>query len=125
MAGTKSTLVALLGVVLAGCSYIPVIPGATPYKMEIQQGNFVSQEMISRLQLGMTREQVRFVLGTPLVTDIFRTNRWDYIYSRQAAGGLSTERRYFSVYFEDAKLTRIEGDVIPQGGAGRASTGKP
>ncbi len=110
----------LLAALGAGCSYIPTIPGTTPYKMEIQQGNFVTQDMISRLKPGMTRDQVKFVLGTPLVADMFHADRWDYIYAREPMGGGRLEQRRFALFFEDAKLKRIEGDVVPQGLEGPA-----
>jgi len=84
----------------------------TPYRMDIQQGNYVSQEMVSQLRSGMTREQVRFVLGTPLLTDIFHADRWDYVYYRDVAGGAREERK-IAVIFQDGKLARIEGDVVP------------
>jgi outer membrane protein assembly factor BamE len=84
----------------------------TPYRIEIQQGNFVSQEMVSQLKPGMTREQVRFVLGTPLVADIFHADRWDYPYYRDVPGK-PREQRKFSVFFEDGKLARVTGDVVP------------
>src|SRR3954468_23467682 len=71
---------------LAACG-VPRIPGLTPFKPEIQQGNYVSQEMISQVTPGMSREQVRFILGTPLLTDIFHTDRWDYVYWREAESG--------------------------------------
>jgi outer membrane protein assembly factor BamE len=100
--------------VLSACGYVPTIPGFTPYKMEIQQGNFVDQEMIARLKPGMTREQVRFILGTPLVSDLFHADRWDYVFSRRPAGGGATEQRRFAVFFEEGKLARIEGDVVPR-----------
>ena len=98
---------------LAGCSNIPVprIPGLAPYKIDIQQGNFVTQEMVSQLKPGMTRDQVRNALGTPLLTDIFHANRWDYIYSKVAADG-TTEKRKLAVFFDGDKLTRVEGDVV-------------
>ena len=83
----------------------------TPYRMEIQQGNYVSQEMVSQLRPGMTREQVRFVLGTPLLTDIFHADRWDYVFYRDAGG--AREERKLTVVFADGKLTRVEGDVVP------------
>ena len=79
-----SFLALALVILLPACSYVPRIPGVTPYKIEIQQGNFVSQDMVSQLKPGMTKEQVRFVLGTPLVTDIFHPDRWDYLYWREA-----------------------------------------
>ena len=113
----------LIYVMLAGCTYVPTIPGVTPYKMEIQQGNYVTQDMVSKLKVGMTREQVRFVLGTPLITDIFRTDRWDYVYRRTAEGGLASEQRRIAVYFEDAKLVRVEGDIVAA--PGESNTARP
>lgn len=80
--------------------------------MEIQQGNYVSQEMVSQLKPGMSKEQVRYVLGTPLVTDIFHADRWDYVYFRDIQGR-GREERKIAVTFEDGKLARILGDVVP------------
>ncbi|MFN7086812.1 MAG: outer membrane protein assembly factor BamE [Burkholderiales bacterium] len=96
---------------LTGCSGVPAVPGIGPYKIDVQQGNYVNQEMVARLKPGMTRSQVRFVLGTPLVVDVFRTNRWDYVYVYEKAGKLA-EHRKLTVIFEDDKLARIEGDVV-------------
>ena len=83
-----------------------------PYRMEIQQGNFITQEMVSQLKLGQTREQVRFILGSPLVTDIFRTDRWDYVFARRRVNSSEVEQRRIVVFFVDGKLVRIEGDVV-------------
>jgi outer membrane protein assembly factor BamE len=99
----------LVALLVAGCTYVPLI---TPYKMDIQQGNVVTQEMVARLERGMTRGQVRFTLGTPLVVDPFRTDRWDYVYLLMKQGVL-TEQRRIVVVFKDDKLDRIEGDVVP------------
>jgi outer membrane protein assembly factor BamE len=104
----------LLALAVAGCSYVPRIPGITPYKMEIQQGNFVSQEMVSQLKRGMSKEEVRLVLGTPLLTDIFHADRWDYVYWRERPDG-TLERRKLAVYFRDGKLSHLDGDVISAG----------
>jgi len=98
---------------------VPKVPGVTPYRMVIQQGNFVSQEMVSQLKLGMTKEQVRYVLGTPLVTDIFHADRWDYVFYRELADG-KREQRNLSVIFEKDKLARVLGDLLPSDGAARA-----
>ena len=98
---------------------VPKVPGVTPYRMVIQQGNFVSQEMVSQLKLGMTKEQVRYVLGTPLVTDIFHADRWDYVFYRELADG-KREQRNLSVIFEKDKLARVLGDLLPSEGAARA-----
>ena len=108
-------LLVILILLLAGCgSYRPqlLLPSLMPYRMDIQQGNFVTQDMIAKLQPGMTRSQVRFVLGTPLVTDIFHPDRWDYVYRFEKAGKLIEHRRIYIVFSED-KLLRVEGDVVP------------
>src|SRR4249920_632278 len=91
---------------------MPKVPGITPYRMVIQQGNFISQEMVAQLKPGMTREQVRFILGTPLVTDIFHADRWDYVFYRLASDG-KREQRNLSVVFEKDKLARVIGDLMP------------
>ncbi len=97
-----------LAFALAGCGVPQLVK---PYRMEIQQGNYVSQEMVSQLKPGMTKEQVRFILGTPLVTDIFHGDRWDYVYYREAPGG--REERKIFVIFRDERLERVAGDVVP------------
>ncbi|MCC6473337.1 MAG: outer membrane protein assembly factor BamE [Burkholderiales bacterium] len=114
-AGRSSPWVALAaGAALSGCGGIPSLPGFTPYKIEIQQGNYVTQEMVSRLKAGMTRDQVRFALGTPLVADIFHPDRWDYVFVRRAAGAGPMEQRRIAVFFEGDRLVRVEGDVVAQ-----------
>lgn len=99
----------LFALLVSGCTYVPLL---TPYKMDIQQGNVVTQAMVARLERGMTRSQVRFTLGTPLVVDPFRTDRWDYVYLYMKKGAL-TEQRRIVVVFKDDRLDRIEGDVVP------------
>jgi outer membrane protein assembly factor BamE len=92
---------------LAGCGPL------APYRIDIQQGNFVSQEMVAQLKPGMTKDQVRFVLGTPLVTDVFHAERWDYVYVLDRPRQPRVQRR-LSVFFEDGKLARLDGDVTPE-----------
>jgi outer membrane protein assembly factor BamE len=99
---------------LSGCGYVPKIPGVTPYRIDIQQGNFVSQEMVAQLKPGMSKEQVRLVLGTPLLTDIFHADRWDYLYWRERPGA-KRESRKLTVFFEDGKVTRLDGDAVAAG----------
>jgi outer membrane protein assembly factor BamE len=96
----------------AACAEVPRIPGLTPYKIDIQQGNFVSQEMLAQLKPGMSKEQVRFVLGTPLLADIFHSERWDYVYWREAPSGKREQRR-LAVFFADGKLERVDSDIAP------------
>ena len=103
---------------LMGCSHLPSMPkfsasSLTPYKIDIQQGNFVDQEMLAKLHPGMTRAQVKFVMGTPLVADVFHANRWDYIYMYRKDGKLAEERRAV-LYFDGDKLDRIE-DMLNDG----------
>jgi outer membrane protein assembly factor BamE len=82
-----------------------------PYKLEIPQGNVITQEMVDKLKAGMTRAQVRFVLGTPLVVDAFRTNRWDFVYTLQK-GGKTLESRRITILFDGDLLQAVEGNVV-------------
>jgi outer membrane protein assembly factor BamE len=102
-------LIFALPFLAAGCS---LAPSLTPYRMEIQQGNYVTQEMAVQLKPGLTRDQVRFVLGTPLVSDIFHEGRWDYVFTRQRANSREIEHRRIAVFFVDGKLQRVEGDIV-------------
>ena len=102
----RNLVILSLSLLGAACSLL------TPYRMEIQQGNYVSQEMVAQLKPGLTRDQVRFVMGTPLVSDIFHDERWDYVFVRQRANSTEVERRRIAVFFEDGKLKRIDGDVL-------------
>jgi len=84
----------------------------SPYRPDIQQGNFVSQEMLNQLKTGQTRDQVKFILGTPLLTDAFHADRWDYpFYLARGNGELTSSR--VSVYFKEDKLARIDGGNLP------------
>jgi outer membrane protein assembly factor BamE len=90
----------------------------TPYRVNIQQGNFVSGEMIAQLKEGMrrkegmTRDQVRFVLGTPLLTDPFHGDRWDYVFRLQKSNGDIISSNV-SVFFKDNRLMRFDGTLLP------------
>jgi outer membrane protein assembly factor BamE len=117
-----SAFTLLSAALLPACKSIdvPKVPGITPYRMVIQQGNFISQEMVAQLKPGMTREQVRFILGTPLVTDIFHADRWDYVFFREMPDG-KREQRNLSVVFENSKLARVLGDLLPSDGTAQSS----
>ena len=95
---------------ISGCSFDSVVGLVDPYRIDVRQGNYVDQEMLSQLRRGMSRDQVRYVLGSPLVVDMFRTDRWDYVYSLRS-GRKEAEQRVISVYFEGDVLDRVEGDV--------------
>ncbi|MGH8807251.1 MAG: outer membrane protein assembly factor BamE [Noviherbaspirillum sp.] len=89
-----------------------------PYRIDIQQGNFVSREMVAQLKEGMqrpegvNREQVRFVLGTPLLTDMFHADRWDYLFRLKKRTGEIISSRV-TVFFKDNRLVNIDGGVLP------------
>ncbi|MBX9961894.1 MAG: outer membrane protein assembly factor BamE [Burkholderiales bacterium] len=82
----------------------------TAYKMDIQQGNVVTQEMVAKLRQGMTRSQVKFVMGTPLVSDPFHEDRWDYFYEFIKAGKVKDKKRLTLVFDQD-RLAKVLGDV--------------
>ncbi|MBR7799923.1 outer membrane protein assembly factor BamE [Undibacterium fentianense] len=84
----------------------------SPYRISIQQGNFVSQEMVSQLKEGMTREQVRFLLGTALLTDMFHEDRWDYPFRMLKPNGEVISSR-LAIYFKDNTVAKFEGGNLP------------
>ena len=108
---------ALISVALAGCSSAD--PHALSwrsfgvYKIDVNQGNYLSQDMVDKLKVGMTQPQVRQLLGTPLVASPFRADRWDYVYEFMRHGQI-VEHRNFTVWFADGKVTRWEGDQLPE-----------
>lgn len=114
----KKFLSAVTILLLTACSYMPSnTPDVTGwltdyrYRIDVRQGNFVSQEMAAKLKPGQTKDQVRFILGTPLVADMFHTDQWDYLYRFQSGKGEVQQRR-LTVYFEEGKLVRLSGDVV-------------
>lgn len=100
------------------------------YKLDINQGNYVTQDMVDKLKVGMTTSQVQGVLGTPMLADPFHADRWDYIYRFTRQDKL-IENREFRVFFADQKLARWEGDDVPKSAielnrlAAERSLGKP
>ena len=107
---------ALLALAFGGCAtfdkYAPSWRSLGVYKIDINQGNYLSQDMVDKLKPGMTQQQVKQILGTPLVESPFRPDRWDYVYEFTRQGQV-VEHRKFTVYFADGKLTRWEGDALP------------
>ncbi len=96
-------LALLVFLILAGCSYLP----HALYRIDVQQGNVVNEEMLEKLKPGMTKSQVLFVMGSPLIVDTFRDNRWDYVYIMREKGDLVEQKR-LTIYFDDDKLVNIE-----------------
>ena len=104
------TLLAFIAtLLLVGCS-LPDMPGV--YRPTIQQGNVVTQKMINQLEPNMSKNQVKFILGTPLLVDAFHQDRWDYLYSMDDHSDTLTKER-IALYFEDDRLIAIKGDYRP------------
>lgn len=99
----------LVALCLTACSFPRVL---SPYQLDIPQGNAITADQTARMKTGMTRSQVRFLLGTPLLTDVFHADRWDYVYS-DARGGTVKVRKTFTVYFEGDSVLRFEGETLP------------
>ncbi len=116
MRSTRLTPILLAALLLGGCSHspLPYIPRpGVPFvhKIDVQQGNVVTQDMVAQLRLGMNKKKVRFVMGTPIIQDTFHSSRWDYVYTFHEGGGGTERRRITAVFNEDGKLIALEGDV--------------
>jgi len=98
--------------VLSGCNNIGSMDFPGVYKISIPQGNIITQEMVDQLRPGMTKRQVIFVMGTPLVRDPYHQDRWDYVYNFQPGGGERGQER-LSVLFENDQLVSLSGDFEP------------
>tara|TARA_R110001592_G_scaffold290458_1_gene559587 strand:- start:1286 stop:1705 length:420 start_codon:yes stop_codon:yes gene_type:complete len=117
-------LVLASAITISACS-IPRLQFPGVYKLDIQQGNIITQEMIDQLRPGMTKRQVIFVMGTPLVRDPFRQDRWDYIYSYQPGGGIRGQEGV-TMFFENDLLTHFSGDFKPtEEGTAEATASAP
>lgn len=96
-------LIAVLGA-LAGCVYRP----------DIQQGNFLELKDVDQVTQGMTRSQVRYLLGTPMISDPFEAQRWDYVYTLKRGRSRKIDRAHFVVYFAEDKVTRVDKLDLPE-----------
>ena len=102
-----------LGLLLGACSTGGSgLPYLSIYRLDINQGNYVTQDQVEKLKVGQTRQTVKAILGTPLVADPFHATRWDYVYEFRRQGEVVTHRT-FTAYFVDEKLARWEGDEMP------------
>jgi len=95
-------IILFVGLFLAACSV---------HKIDIQQGNVVTQEMLDQLELNMPARKVRFIMGTPLVRDVFHQQRWDYVYSFQDGKGQRKQRNITLFFDKNKRLQKIKGDV--------------
>jgi len=105
-------IVTICLLVLAGCARNTDGTWKAPFvhRIDIQQGNVIEQSMINRLKPGMTKEQVRFIMGTPMLIDPFHSYRWEYVYSFEPGDG-ERQQRHITVYFKDDKLSHVAGDI--------------
>ena len=108
----KSWLAIASFLVISGCNNIGSMDFPGVYKISIPQGNIITQEMVDQLRPGMTKRQVIFVMGTPLVRDPYHQDRWDYVYNFQPGGGERGQER-LSVLFENDQLVSLSGDFEP------------
>ena len=114
----RASLIGVLigvGLILAGCVY----------RINIQQGNFLDQAAVDTVKEGMTRSQVRYLLGTPMVPDLFDKDRWDYLYYFQRGRLRRPEQRHVVVYFKDDKVTNFERQNVPESAPTAPDQGAP
>ena len=107
-----TALAGAVAVLAAGCGKLPEIPVPGLYRVDIRQGNALDDAALARLEPGMTRSKVLHLLGTPAIDDVFHADRWEYLFS-YAPGGEPSEWRRIALHFEDDRLVRIEGDLLP------------
>ena len=111
-------LAIVIAALLSGCASVrdridlPNLRFPGVYRATIQQGNVVTQEMVDRLKPGMTRRQVRFILGEPVLANAFRADRWDYVYTVQI-GAQERQQQSMSLWFDGDSLSYFEGDFLP------------
>jgi outer membrane protein assembly factor BamE len=115
----RSTLAAL-ATLLAALSL-----GGCVYRIDVQQGNYLEGKAVDQLQVGMTRTQVRYLLGTPLVPDVFDKDRWDYLYYFRHGRHRPNDPRRLVVYFKDDKVTRFERINVPESAPQAPEEGAP
>jgi len=109
---SKTSLLMLIAAMQVSCANIGSMDFPGVYKVSIPQGNIITQEMVDQLRPGMTKRQVIFVMGTPLVRDPYHQDRWDYVYNFQPGGGQRGQER-LAVFFVDDALVRFDGDFSP------------
>ncbi len=105
---------------LAGCAQTDPRSSSgvfAPYRIEVPQGNYVDMTMLRQVREGMTREQVRFALGTPLLVDPFRPDRWDYVFRFQHPNG-SADLRRATVFFAEGRVSKVVSDALPESDEG-------
>lgn len=111
--GARTGAIVLIAAV-AGCAGTGerVAGIVKPYRVEVVQGNFISSEQVQALQPGMSRQQVREILGTPLMASLFHSDRWEYVFTLKRPG-VEAQTRKLTVYFKNNAMERVEGDPMP------------
>lgn len=97
---------------IASCCVLLSACGPFVHRIDVQQGNYVTQDVAARLKQGMTKAEVRQLLGTPLLNDVFHADRWDYYFSH-VKGGRAEDRKRLSVFFKDDKVVSFTGEAQP------------
>jgi outer membrane protein assembly factor BamE len=113
--------------VLVRTALILCLAAAAPacvYRINIQQGNFLDQAAVDQVKPGMTRSQVHYLLGTPMVADSFNKERWDYIYYLKKGRSEHVDSRRVTVYFEADKVARLDKPTAEEAAAQDASAAK-
>ena len=116
----QTALIVVACLVLGACSTaasmstsaVNPVNWITPYKVDVIQGNFVSKEQVAQLRPGLSRDEVKAVLGTPLMASLFHADRWDYVFTLKRQG-VEPQSFKYTVYFKDNLLERFEGDAMP------------
>ena len=114
----QTALIVVACAVLGGCgtsmsrSTINPVNWITPYKVDVIQGNFVSKEQVGQLRAGMSRDEVKAVMGTPLMTSLFHVDRWDYVFTMKRQG-VEPQSFKYTLFFKNNLLERFEGDEMP------------
>ncbi len=117
----QTAFIVLACSVLGACSSSPGVMSSsainpvnwiTPYKVDVIQGNFISKEQVEQLRTGLSRDEVKAVLGTPLMTSLFHADRWDYVFTMKRQG-VEPQSFKYTVFFKDNLLERFEGDAMP------------
>lgn len=113
-----------LALLLASCLVLAAC-GPFVHRIDVQQGNYVTQDSVAKLKKGMTKAEVKQLLGTPLLADVFHANRWDYYFSNRKGRSQALDRKRFTVVFQDEKVVEFTGDAQPADSAPAGPTTPP
>lgn len=112
----------MIATLLSGCGSVDKLPFV--FRIDVQQGNVITQEGVDRLKPGMSKRQVKYTLGTPMIADAFHDDRWDYVYRMEPGKG-KVEQKHVTLHFKDDALVSIDGDYRPNPQPALAAADKP